>query len=103
MKLVGVVFQMYCGSVANQSTSEIRLKISDLSTNQSILILFRYNKQNKSTVFLSCHIRVRFSECQGTPCLKQTQYLSLSDCSGIQTYYHLVRKQTFNHLAKLAK
>ena len=28
--------------------------------------------------------------------------LSLSDSNGIQTHNHLVRKRTFNHLAKLA-
>ena len=28
---------------------------------------------------------------------------SLSDSNGIRTHKHLVRKRTFNHLAKLAK
>ena len=27
----------------------------------------------------------------------------ISDCNGTQTHNHLVRKQTLNHLAKLAK
>ena len=27
----------------------------------------------------------------------------LSDCNGTRTHYHLVRKQTLNHLAKLTK
>ena len=29
--------------------------------------------------------------------------LRLGDCNGIRTHNHLVRKQTLNHLAKLAK
>ena len=59
---------------------------------------------------LSCHVRVseliytlKLPEYQGTPYWsKQACIWSLSDCSVIRTHNHLVREQTFDHLAKLA-
>ena len=56
---------------------------------------------------LSCHVGVsewictlQLSECQGTPCSKQAQYLKFK---WQQTHKHLVGKRSLNHLAKLAK
>ena len=38
-----------------------------------------------------------------TPLNKVPLLNILSDCNGIRTHNHLVRKRTLNHLAKLAK
>ena len=43
------------------------------------------------------------SECQGTPCSKQSEIWRLSDCNWTRTHNNLVLKRTLNHLAKLVK
>ena len=61
-------------------------------------------------MFLSCRVHVselihalELPECQGAPCSKKRHDIwSLSDCNGTLTHNHLVRKQTLDHLAKLA-
>ena len=66
--------------------------------------------QNRRCMFLSCHVCV-LGESKPYSCLNAKKLLaqnrydmwSLSDCNGIPTHNHLVRKQTLNHLAKLDK
>ena len=67
------------------------------------------NITNIDCMFLSCHVRVLdwlhtlyLPERQGTP-RNRGDIWSLSDCNGLRTHNHLVRKWTLNHSAKLAK
>ena len=61
-------------------------------------------------IFLSCHVRV-WEWLPLYSCLNVKELLArkrrhiwrLSDCNGIRTHNHLVRKRTSNHLAKLSK
>ena len=58
-------------------------------------------------MFLSCHVRLSewmhtlyLPECQEFLARNRREIWSLSDCNGTQIYNHLVRKRTFNHLAR---
>ena len=49
------------------------------------------------------NLHCNLPECQGTPYSKQAPYVKFNDINGIRTHNYLIRKQTLNHLAKLAK
>ena len=55
-----------------------------------------YKFQSESTL---CNL----PECQGTPYSKQAAYVKFNDINGIRIHNYLIRKQTLNHLANLAK
>ena len=55
-----------------------------------------YTFQNESTLYSCSNVKELLAQ-------NKHDIWSLSDCNAIRTHYHLVRKQTFNHLAKLAK
>ena len=83
----------------------------------------KYSKDDlvKDEKFLSCHIRIlewictlqfkwlqlaALCSCLNVKELRaqsRRHIWSLSDCNGIRTHNHVVRKRTLNHLAKLAK
>ena len=46
---------------------------------------------------------MQLAECQGTPFLKQAQYLKFKGLNGIRTHKHLVSKGMLNHSPKLAR
>ena len=67
---------------------------------------------NKDTKMTACYYHVTYLfKSESTPycCLNMKELFarnrrhisSLSDCNGIRTYNHLVRKRTVNHLTKL--
>ena len=67
-------------------------KIPDATTSIHINQYNTYKQNLKkkygNCIFLSCHVRVSIElpECQETPCSKQGDIWSLSDCNGIWTY-----------------
>ena len=53
-----------------------------------------YTFQNESTLYSCLNVKELLAR-------NRRDIWSLSDCNGIRTYNHLVRKQSLNHLAKL--
>ena len=59
-------------------------------------------------MLLSCHVRdskwihiLKLTECQELLPRNRREISSLSDCNGIRTHNHLVRKRTLNYVTKL--
>ena len=56
----------------------------------------RYLFQSESTLYSRLSVKETLAQ-------NRSEIGNLSDCNGIRTNNHLVRKRTLNHLTKLAK
>ena len=82
-----------------QSTNKLSNAEAELKKNVA------YKKKRLTKLFLSCYIcvleRIYTMNIKKIFARKRRNILTRSDCNGIRTYNHLVRKRTLNHLVSL--
>ena len=88
--------------------------ISLLSTIEKILENLMYRRfyifLNNNNIIYNLHFGIRQQHSTSHVLINITENIkkdlddgNISDCNGIRTHNHLIRKRTLNHLAKLAK
>ena len=85
----GLVFELHSSTHMKIIDKEIQLRYSSSLT-------LKYEFQSESTFYSCLNVKEFLAR-------SRREIWSLSDCNWTRTHNHLVRKQTLNHLVKLAK